>query len=74
MFSSLYWREIFSHVHKLIQRNAKTTQGHQGTSRGEWQKKAGGKGKAVDKGKGVGKGKGVDKSIKRIGEANLSTG
>lgn len=59
----------FFHMYtKFIQRNAKTTQGRQGTSRGEWQKMAGGKGKAVEKGNAVGK------SIERIEEANPSTG
>lgn len=59
---------IFHTYTTFIQRYAKTTQGHQGTSRGEWQKMAGWKGKAVDKDKAVGK------SIERIEEANPSTG
>lgn len=59
----IFARTFFHTSTTFILWNAKTTQEHQGISRGEWriQSMAGGKGKAIDKG--VGKGKAFDKCI-----------
>lgn len=64
--TSLYIRAYFFHTSTtFILWNAKTTQEHQGISRGEWriQSMAGGKGKAIDKG--VGKEKRLTSALSR---------